>query len=783
MSTVLRQVFDDINLTGRRYVFTGGGDSTWSRGNGFGEWGGFLNAAVQYAPCIGGFAGFNVSAAGGQNYLHAIRRTNNTASGATTTPADAECLGGVVCPSGWLGFQHCLLAAAGTTITSSNWNWTANQAFFNVFGRVVVSVFSRDLSGAADANTGYTPALAGGSTLDVQASPNGVRQAIVTTDTKSISGVSVANPTTITTSTAHGYATGDKVVITGTNTSATTVGTFTATVTGATTFTIPVNVTSVTTGTGSVSRYIAITSARQITSISVHATDPTITTESAHGYTTGDTVVLSSTNSTPAIDGSYTITVTGSTTFTVSATTTVGGTAGFANDSTLSGTLRRMDIESQQVTTTSTSGAGASVATGDGGVGLQLGGPALFLYQALTSKDTPKGWWASKHISLGGKSLLSYIIAHINTTSMKDSVETYFKCMLLLNDPTYANAYGGCQGDVSPGGLGGADLAIGCLWVDAFGHNDAGTDANSTSLIPSAFPAWAIAASTTIVSVNTGAGTVDLTDASSFATSGHIHVNDGEIITYSGKSSNQLTGCTFATYGTSAGSRTGTVYQGYNGTSATGFASNMAFWDEWLRARWAAAGGAATNLKHIWKAPMPSHDETSVVSGPITTLPEREQRHREMVAAVRSHNPSPLFEVVDPRDLITARDMVNNRWADVSLSVTLTASGVTSTTGDTINCNAGLSTQGVGMIGGECFKWTGKSGNNPTGCTRGAFGTTAYDTGTPSHTSGKEVVELDMIHSSTMGYYEFWRLLFAAELQYPAPTANRVPRGSQDVTA
>lgn len=761
---ILAQVFHDIKTNGRRYVFTGGGDSTFNRGNGFGEWGAFLEQAKAHAPCIGGLGGMNVNGSG-MNYLWAMKRQGNTAVGATTAPADPECLGGIVNPSGWTGFLHCLLAAAGTTISSTNWNWTANASFINAHGRVVASMFTRDLSGAADANTGYAPVISGGSTLDVSASQSGTRQAVATTGTKSITSVSVANPTTITTSAAHGYATGDKVVITGTNTSATTVGTFTATVTGATTFTIPVNVTSVTTGTGSVSRYNAITSARQISAISIHASAPEITTDEAHGYTTGNTVVLSSTNSTPAIDGSHVITVTSPTTFTVPTTTTGAGTAGFANNTSLSGTLRRIDMESEQITATAATGIGASFCIGSSDT--LLGGPLLSLYVAMTVKDTPKGWWASKHISLGGKALYDYIEEGLSTANYANSIETYFKCMLLLNDPTYANSYGGCQGDVTPGGLGGADLAIGCLWVDCFMHNDVGSAGNICSFVPDGEESWAAEATGKIVAHDTGAGTVtlDAGQGASFDTSGHIKTAAGEIITYTGKSTDTLTGCTFATFGTTAEPRdTFACYQGYLSYTATGFAANNHFWDDWLRARWAAAGGAAANFKRILKASMPVIDEVASTAGVVSTLPQREQRHRDMVAAVRSRSPSPLFEVVDPRDTITARDMVVNRWADVNATATLGASGVTSTAGDTINCGAGLSTSGVGRIGNEAFKWTGKSGNNPTGCTRGAFGTTAYDTGTPSHTSGREIVDLDMIHSSTMGYQEFWRRKLLAEL-------------------
>lgn len=77
---------------------------------------------------------------------------------------------------------------------------------------------------------------------------NGTTGTLITA-TGAITSVSVANPTVIT-SASHGLATGQSVTIAGTNTNATTVGTFPVTVTGANTFTIPVNVIAVTTGTG-----------------------------------------------------------------------------------------------------------------------------------------------------------------------------------------------------------------------------------------------------------------------------------------------------------------------------------------------------------------------------------------------------------------------------------------------------------------------------------------------------------------------------------------------------
>ena len=73
-----------------------------------------------------------------------------------------------------------------------------------------------------------------------------------------VTGVSVANPSVIT-APGHGYSTGDYVSIGGTNTSATILGSaaeLPITVTGDDTFTVPVNVATVTTGTGFVSCHV-----------------------------------------------------------------------------------------------------------------------------------------------------------------------------------------------------------------------------------------------------------------------------------------------------------------------------------------------------------------------------------------------------------------------------------------------------------------------------------------------------------------------------------------------
>ncbi len=56
--------------------------------------------------------------------------------------------------------------------------------------------------------------------------------------------------------------------------------------------------------------------------------NPTSITSANHGLTSGEAVLLSGTNSTPALAGPYTVTVTGTNTFTVPVNVTVAGTAG-----------------------------------------------------------------------------------------------------------------------------------------------------------------------------------------------------------------------------------------------------------------------------------------------------------------------------------------------------------------------------------------------------------------------------------------------------------------------
>ena len=76
--------------------------------------------------------------------------------------------------------------------------------------------------------------------------------------------------------------------------------------------------------------------------------------------------------------------------------------------------------------------------------------------------------------------------------------------------------------------------------------------------------------------------TITLTDASSFPTSGTVLIGDfssgnyastSELVTYSGKAGNDLTGCTRSTNGTTAPSSTATGTTVSNATDWAGFGS------------------------------------------------------------------------------------------------------------------------------------------------------------------------------------------------------------------
>lgn len=148
-----------------------------------------------------------------------------------------------------------------------------------------------------------------------------------------ITSTSVANPTVVTTATPHFLTTGSIVLISGDNSTPSLNGLQTVTVTSPTTFTIAMNVT----GAGSDGNVTpAPTGGIAIASSSV-ANPTVITTGTAHGLTTGQTVTLVGDDSTPSLNGSHVVTVTGAETFTVPVDVTSAGSTGWVVPATASG--------------------------------------------------------------------------------------------------------------------------------------------------------------------------------------------------------------------------------------------------------------------------------------------------------------------------------------------------------------------------------------------------------------------------------------------------------------
>ena len=163
--------------------------------------------------------------------------------------------------------------------------------------------------------------------------------------TGSVNAATVANPTSLTTAVAHGLTTGDYVTFANsTGITPSIDGTYVVTVTGASTFTIPVNVTAIG-GSQSATWYNAKWTATTmpvkltktnsasgpytVTGITV-AVNPVVTI-GTHALVAGQTITLSGTDSTPSIDGTHTIASVGGTTVTINGlNTTIAGTAGTA---------------------------------------------------------------------------------------------------------------------------------------------------------------------------------------------------------------------------------------------------------------------------------------------------------------------------------------------------------------------------------------------------------------------------------------------------------------------
>ena len=69
-----------------------------------------------------------------------------------------------------------------------------------------------------------------------------------------------------------------------------------------------------------------------LTSVSIHATAPVVTTSGAHGYSNGDTIAITGSDAVPSVNGNWVISAASGSVFSISTTTTGAGTAvGTAN--------------------------------------------------------------------------------------------------------------------------------------------------------------------------------------------------------------------------------------------------------------------------------------------------------------------------------------------------------------------------------------------------------------------------------------------------------------------
>lgn len=137
------------------------------------------------------------------------------------------------------------------------------------------------------------------------------------------SGTITANTlavSTVITSATHGLSTGNVITIAGSNSTPSINGSFNVTVLSANTFSIPVTVTVA----GTVGSWV--TNNATITSNTSAAA--TVCTSTAHGLSSGQSITISGSTSTPSLNGTYTVTVLTVNTFSIPVNTTAGFASG-----------------------------------------------------------------------------------------------------------------------------------------------------------------------------------------------------------------------------------------------------------------------------------------------------------------------------------------------------------------------------------------------------------------------------------------------------------------------
>ncbi len=214
-------------------------------------------------------------------------------------------------------------------------------------------------------------------------------------DTQSVSSITLSTTTaTVTTASAHGLTTGQSVTIAGAD-QAEYNGTFTITVTAASTFTYTVTGTPATPATGT----ITAQAAQSVSSITRSAGTATVTTASVHGFTTGQSVTIAGADQTE-YNGTFTIAVTGASTFTytVTGTPATPATGTITAQAAQSVSSITLSTSTATVTTTSAHGfttgqsvtiAGANQAEYNGTFTIAVTGASTFTYTVTGTPGTP----------------------------------------------------------------------------------------------------------------------------------------------------------------------------------------------------------------------------------------------------------------------------------------------------------------------------------------------------------------------------------------------------------
>jgi len=324
------------------------------------------------------------------------------------------------------------------------------------------------------------------------------------------------------------------------------------------------------------------------------------------------------------------------------------------------------------------------------------------------------------------------------------------------------------------------------------GHNDSGqaggfeAGPGSRSAYVDLAQPWTIKGTGRVaVTYNTTDTSIVLDDASAANAIGGSAYNatTGEWFLYTAKSGNTLTGVYRGYLNTAPAASVGAdvIYFGYDIDHPDGFAASIYGMEKLHRARCAANGlNTSTDCWSYYQAAMPTWDTVTAVSGPITTLAEREYKLRQFAQSVRRlESIFPNFRVLDPRDEGLDGTIMGKSGFWDGTGVYNTTSGAHNASVTTITM-VGTSGYGTGVQAylvketGEMLKGT-VSGSQLVSVTRGAFGTTAA-----SISSGAIIQNVDTIHANTGANEEFYRLSVMNSLRQYGGSGGlvRSPRGS-----